>query len=285
MDMSRTLTALVLLAGLGLATAALAKDGGGQNEVQKPEGGDGDVVSGGVTPPITNTIGAIGNTATGGSVGAISNANRNVNRASGGSATATGGSVGPVTTTNNSRNSNVNRVSGGAGGAASANNSYSGSYTGSYSGSATATTGSVTGNTSSLSDAYTGEASASGNSTSISTPRQPVATAYAAPLTSGVDTCMGSSSLGGQGVGFGLSIGTTWNDQNCVMLKKSRELFAQGHPAAATALLCRDGDIREAFRLTGEACPQDRVAQAAPAPLAAAARSRSEPDWQGTAYR
>ena len=39
---------------------------------------------------------------------------------------------------------------------------------------------------------------------------------------------MGSSSIGGQAVSFGLSVGTTWTDENCQRLKDSRQLVALG---------------------------------------------------------
>ena len=47
-------------------------------------------------------------------------------------------------------------------------------------------------------------------------------------LTSSNDTCMGSVSAGGSGPGFGLSLGKTYTDTNCVRLKNSRELWNMG---------------------------------------------------------
>lgn len=75
-------------------------------------------------------------------------------------------------------------------------------------------------------------------------------------LTSSNDTCMGSSSLGAAGVGFGVSIGTSWTDKNCVMLKNARELYNMGMKGAAMARLCMDDDNKEALELTGFVCPQ-----------------------------
>src|SRR6185295_11596088 len=49
----------------------------------------------------------------------------------------------------------------------------------------------------------------------IENKRPPVNTAYSAALAVSEDTCMGSSSIGGQAVSFGLTIGTTWTDDNC----------------------------------------------------------------------
>lgn len=84
--------------------------------------------------------------------------------------------------------------------------------------------------------------------------RAPVNTAYAAPLVSGEDTCMGSSSIGGQGVGFGISIGTTWTDENCQRLKNSRQLAAMGFRRASVALLCVNDDVARAMAAAGQPC-------------------------------
>ena len=89
------------------------------------------------------------------------------------------------------------------------------------------------------------------------------------PLTTSNDTCMGSTSGGINGPGFGVSLGSTWADNNCKLLKNSRELWNMGMKAAAMALMCTDISNREALELTGFECPQtakdkrgiDRVAQ------------------------
>jgi hypothetical protein len=76
-------------------------------------------------------------------------------------------------------------------------------------------------------------------------------TAIAPALTSGLDTCMGSSSLGASGMSFGLSVGSTWTDKNCVMLKNAREEWNMGQHAAAMALLCTNDDIRYSISVSG----------------------------------
>lgn len=84
--------------------------------------------------------------------------------------------------------------------------------------------------------------------------RNPVSTAYAPPLVAGEDTCMGSSSIGGQGVGFGISIGTSWTDENCQRLKNSRQLAALGFRRASVALLCVNDDVARAMAAAGLPC-------------------------------
>jgi hypothetical protein len=55
--------------------------------------------------------------------------------------------------------------------------------------------------------------------------------------------------------GVGLSLGSTWTDKNCVMLKNSRELWNMGMKGAAMARMCMDADNREALELSGVHCP------------------------------
>ena len=88
--------------------------------------------------------------------------------------------------------------------------------------------------------------------------RNPVSTAVAPQLTSSNDTCMGSTSLGGSAVSFGFSVGTTWTDTNCLMLKNAREIWNMGFKGAALARLCMDDLNREALESTGINCPARR---------------------------
>ena len=75
--------------------------------------------------------------------------------------------------------------------------------------------------------------------------------AFAPALTSSNDTCMGSTSIGGTGYSFGFSVGSTWTDSNCMMLKNARELWNQGEHSASLALLCTDDSIRYAISVSG----------------------------------
>lgn len=113
-------------------------------------------------------------------------------------------------------------------------------------------------------------ASGGDGSSSVSVSGDDAAASGAAPvyLTSSNDTCMGSSGIGGQGMSFGFSLGTTWTDSNCIMLKNARELKVQGHEKAAKARLCMDSDNAMAFELAGEPCPRAlKTSQAAVATM------------------
>jgi hypothetical protein len=85
--------------------------------------------------------------------------------------------------------------------------------------------------------------------------RRPVNTAYAAPLTSSPETCMGSSSGGVQGASFGVSIASTWESVKCDRRMFARSLESLGKRAAAVAMLCLDDDVRKAMAAAGDACP------------------------------
>jgi hypothetical protein len=96
-----------------------------------------------------------------------------------------------------------------------------------------------------------------GNSLSVQQnyKRNPVSSAFSAPLAVGSESCMGSSSAGGQGVGFGLSVGTTWHDAKCDRRHDAVTLHNLGKHDAAVALLCQDADISAAMESAGTPCP------------------------------
>lgn len=86
--------------------------------------------------------------------------------------------------------------------------------------------------------------------------RNPVSTAYSAPLVAAEDACMGSSSVGAQGIGLGLSVGSTWHDDDCVRRKDARELHNMGLKPAAIALMCLNANVRKAMAAAGTDCPE-----------------------------
>ena len=99
--------------------------------------------------------------------------------------------------------------------------------------------------------------------------RNPVASAWAAPLAASNGTCMGSTSAGAQGVTIGLSVGTTWTDENCNARYDAIAIKALGHERAAWARLCQQPAIRKAYEAAGTPCPSDstsekKVSQARP---------------------
>jgi hypothetical protein len=85
--------------------------------------------------------------------------------------------------------------------------------------------------------------------------RNPVSTAYAAPLVTSDETCAYSTSVGAQFIGTGMSVGSTHEATNCVRLKNSRELERKGFKKAAIALLCLNDEVREAMEQESTPCP------------------------------
>lgn len=81
---------------------------------------------------------------------------------------------------------------------------------------------------------------------------------YAPAMTTTLtETCMGSTSAGGSGVGFGITLGSTWNDKQCVRRLNAREMAQTlGDRDAARALLCQDEDVAKAYAAIGQSCTE-----------------------------
>lgn len=83
-----------------------------------------------------------------------------------------------------------------------------------------------------------------------------VPTAIAPPLTTTLtETCMGSSSLGGSVLGFGISAGSTWRDIECMRRLNARELAnTLGDRQAARELMCGNEDVYRIYNALGRPC-------------------------------
>ncbi len=106
----------------------------------------------------------------------------------------------------------------------------------------------------------------------------PAAQAWAAPLVATQDTCMGSSSAGVQAASFGVSLGTTWRDGDCVRRKDARLLHNMGLSGVAAALMCQKAAVEQAFADAGVPCvaPSVQETRAAPAPVPAPVLGEAE---------
>jgi hypothetical protein len=100
-------------------------------------------------------------------------------------------------------------------------------------------------------------------------------------LTSSNDTCMGSMSGSVSLPGFGIGAGTTVIDDNCVMLKNSRELWNMGMKAASLARMCMDDKNREALEITGYVCPPVKAKKDAETKKAAATEAKTMAVYAG----
>jgi len=81
--------------------------------------------------------------------------------------------------------------------------------------------------------------------------RDPVSTAYS-HLAAPSAPCMGSSSVGAQGVGFGLSVGSTWTSEDCNKREDIRAAFSFGDKEVAEEMLMEN--------VKGYAAAKQRVA-------------------------
>jgi hypothetical protein len=93
----------------------------------------------------------------------------------------------------------------------------------------------------------------SSNSVNVSqnTPRT-ASTSTAPALTSGGnDSCMGSTSGGAQGLSFGLSLGSTWTDKDCIRRKDATFMHNMGQRTIALAIMCQSPDVRAAVEAVG----------------------------------
>ena len=87
--------------------------------------------------------------------------------------------------------------------------------------------------------------------------RIPVSTAYA-PNIMPTAVCMGSSSGGVQGASFGVSIGSSWTDDNCMLLEQVRTVAAViGDRETAQEMMCDVAAYANARARTGKPCAGD----------------------------
>ena len=191
--------------------------------------------------------------------------------------------VGPTTSTSNSDSGSVsgsNSVSrggnatGGTGGTSGAT-----ATTGPSTATTGASTSSAQGGTGGSSSATANpNASNQGNAQNITfnSPAAPSKTkieslpqVYAPALTTTLtETCMGSTSGGISVMGFGGTLGTTWNDKQCIRRLNAREMAQTlGDRDAARALMCQDEDIARAYASVGQDCREKWVQQVAVAPV------------------
>jgi hypothetical protein len=146
---------------------------------------------------------------------------------------------------NNNQNQNNNTAQGGAGGngygSAAASSSASGGAGGVGIGGSNSNSGNNTGTANVVVQGDAAQA------------RDPVATAVAPTVVTGSDQCLVPVALGGQAVGFGLSFGVAVRDENCEVIKLSREVGQlAGKEAAVMMLRMHDKRVDEALKAVGK---------------------------------
>lgn len=78
----------------------------------------------------------------------------------------------------------------------------------------------------------------------------------------GIESCLGSASVGGAGPGFGITIGSTTTDKGCNLRLYARTLYSLGHTVAATQILCNDPEVAAALAVEGVRCLSGASAEA-----------------------
>jgi hypothetical protein len=68
------------------------------------------------------------------------------------------------------------------------------------------------------------------------------------------ETCMGSTSVGGAVLGFGITVGSTWKDEECVRRLHAREVSALGEKDVAKEVLCGSPIVAAAYAAVGRPC-------------------------------
>lgn len=84
---------------------------------------------------------------------------------------------------------------------------------------------------------------------------QKQAPAVFAPSIAPTAPCMGGTSAGGSGTGFGLSFGTSWTDDECNTRETARLFHSMGMTADALAVLCSSAYAAAAPSCSGKDKP------------------------------
>jgi hypothetical protein len=95
--------------------------------------------------------------------------------------------------------------------------------------------------------------------TQTTTVKSPPPSAIAPQFGSGnnSDLCTISSSGSVQTQILGISVGTTYTEENCLRLKKAQKLYMFGMKVAAVSVMCQDPDVWAAMMSAGTPCPID----------------------------
>jgi len=90
----------------------------------------------------------------------------------------------------------------------------------------------------------------------------------------GIETCLGSVSVGGSFVGGGFSFGSTVKDDDCNRRLYARQLYNMGFKNAAAVLQCITPEVNYAMAVAGTPCPNPPNMQPVSAPLAPTYRAQ-----------
>ena len=93
------------------------------------------------------------------------------------------------------------------------------------------------------------------NETTVNSPPPSAISPNVGGNNSDLCTISSSGALGTQILS--LSLGATYTEANCLLLKKARMLYSAGMKVASVSLLCQDPAIFQAMKMAGTSCPYE----------------------------
>ena len=108
-------------------------------------------------------------------------------------------------------------------------------------------------------DPIVSESTVTTNGNMVTTVKSPPPSAIAPQFSAGNgnDLCTVGASGAVQTQILGISIGSTFTEENCLRLKKSKVLFDMGMKVAAVSVMCQDQQVFDAMMNAGTPCPID----------------------------
>jgi hypothetical protein len=108
-------------------------------------------------------------------------------------------------------------------------------------------------------DPIVSEQTVTTNGTQTTTVKSPPPSAIAPQFSAGNgnDLCTVGASGAVQTQILGISVGSTFTEENCIRLKNAKALYDMGMKVAAVSVMCQDQKVFDAMMMAGTPCPYD----------------------------
>jgi len=108
-------------------------------------------------------------------------------------------------------------------------------------------------------DPIVSEQTVTTNGTQTTTVKSPPPSAIAPQFSAGNgnDLCTVGASGAVQTQILGISVGSTFTEENCIRLKNAKTLYDMGMKVAAVSVMCQDQKVFDAMMQAGTPCPYD----------------------------
>jgi hypothetical protein len=140
----------------------------------------------------------------------------------------------------------------------------------------------VTANWAYAADPIVTESTVTTNGSQTTTVKSPPPSAIAPQFSAGNgnDLCTVGASGAVQTQILGISVGSTFTEENCIRLKNAKTLYDMGMKVAAVSVMCQDEKVFDAMMMAGTPCPYDgKIGEEAK--MAWKAHTVSEPEEGG----